>query len=155
MNAIVKSGFKVAAACCVLWGAAGVQAQPIAYPGSTWGQLSYPAGLSREEKDNTLLAGRIEQGADWFRFGEDRWKFNTYVALAYTVDNRGLPYNNKLTPAVGMKVTRTFDSGVLDLGVQAIHEKRWRDDLNGKSSGVQAYASWWFGWDARKMMGPN
>lgn len=140
---------------CILLSSLTGQAQPIAYPGSTWGVIQYPAGLSQEEKENTLLAGRIEQGADWFRFGDDKWKFNTYAALGYSVDNKGLPYNNKLTPALGAKVSRTFESGVLDLGVQAIYERRWKDNLSGSNSGVQAYASWWFGWDARRMMGPK
>lgn len=126
-------------------------AEPVAYPGSMWGQLMYPAGLTDEEKTNTLLSGRIEQGVDWFRFGDDRWKFNTYIAIGYSVDNKGLFYNNKLTPALGAKVSRSFDRGVLDLGIQAIHERRWKDANNGNNSGVQVYASWWFGWDARKL----
>lgn len=130
-------------------GAFGVaQAEPLAYPGSTWGQLIYPAGLSEEEKTNTLLSGRVEQGVDWFRFGDDKWKFNTYVAIGYSVDNKGLAYNNKITPALGMRATRVFTGGALDFGLQAIHERRWKD--NQDNSGVQVYASWWFGWDAKR-----
>lgn len=124
-------------------------AQPIAYPGSTWGQLIYPSGANDEEKNNALLSGRIEQGADWFRFGEDRWRFNTYVALGYSADSKGLFYNNKVTPAIGMKVSRAYEGGVLDLGLQAIHERRFKD--NTENSAVQVYASWWFGWDARRL----
>jgi hypothetical protein len=127
-------------------------AEPIAYPGSTWGQLVYPAGLVGEEKTDALLSGRVEQGVDWFRFGEDKWKFNTYAALGYSVDNKGLSYYNKLTPALGLKVSRSFDGGSLDLGVQVIHERRWKDS-DSSNSGVQAYANWWFGWDAKKIMG--
>ena len=127
--------------------AVAAHAEPLAYPGSTWGALLYPAGLSELEKTNTLLSGRVEQGIDWFRFADDSWKFNTYAALAYSVDNKGLGYNNKITPALGMKVSKNFDRGVLDLGLQAIHERRWKEDVN--NSGVQLYASWWFGWDAK------
>jgi hypothetical protein len=129
-------------------------AEPIGYPGSTWGSLIYPSGLVGEEKDNTLLSGRVEQGIDWFRFGDgDKWKFNTYAAVGYSVDNKGLSYNNKLTPGVGAKVSRTFDGGLLDLGVQLTHERRWKDTISRSNSGVQAYASWWFGWDAKKVVG--
>jgi hypothetical protein len=134
----------IAACACAQAGVA-----QIAYPGSTWGVLMYPAGLTPAEKENTLLAGRVEQGIDWFRFGDEQWKFNTYAALAYSVDNQGLDYNNKLTPAIGMKVSRTFESGVLDFGLQAIHERRWK--TSASNSGAQVYVSWWFGWDARRL----
>jgi hypothetical protein len=134
----------VVAACIC----APVSAQPLAYPGSTWGQVIYPSGLSLEERENTLLSGRVEQGVDWFRFGNEQWKFNTYAAVGYSTDTKGLPYNNKVTPALGFKISRSFETGVLDLGLQAVHERRWK--ANTSDSGLQVYASWWFGWDARR-----
>lgn len=136
------------AACAAL--AAGVAcAEPISYPGTTWGSISYPSGLVAPENHDVLLAGRIEQGAIWFRFGErSEWSLNTYAAINYSADNKGLPYNNKLTPLVGVKITRRLDGGLLDLGVQLAHERRFKDHQS--NTGVQAYAGWWFGWDLKK-----
>lgn len=142
----------VIAGCCALCATFASHAEPLAYPASMWGQLVYPAGLSQEEKDNTLLSGRFEQGADWFRFGDEKWKFNTYVALGYSMDTKELAYNNKLTPAVGVKVSRSFESGMVDLGLQLIHERRWKEPRDNSNTGVQVYASWWFGWDSRRMV---
>lgn len=137
---------KIVAALALAWVAVAA-AEPIAYPGSTWGVVTFPSATTGAEKDNTVLQGKIEQGIDWFRF-EDNWKFNTYVSAGYSVDNNGISYNNKFVPAVGAKVTREFSNGVADFGVQFINERRWKDDVN--SSGVQAYASWWFGWNLKK-----
>lgn len=129
--------------------AAGAQAQPLSYPGSTWGSLMFPSGLSKPEDRDLLLTGRIEQGAVWFRFGEEeRWRLNTYAAFSYSVDNQGLGYYNKYAPAVGVKVQRVFDDGLLDIGVQLAHERRFKDRVT--SNGAQAYVNWWFGWDLKK-----
>ncbi len=126
-----------------------VSAEPLSYPGSTWGSVSFPAGLSRPENHDLLLTGRIEQGAVWMNFGQDnRWRLNTYAALTYSVDNAGLGYYNKYAPAVGVKVQRTFDDGVLDVGVQLAQEHRFKD--NAKATGAQAFVNWWFGWDLKK-----
>ena len=128
---------------------AAVHAEPISYPGSTWGSITFPSGLSKPENHDALLTGRIEQGAVWFNFGEDkRWRLNTYMAVSYSVDNAGLGYNNKYAPVAGVKVQRTFDAGVIDIGLQLAHERRFKDGVS--STGPQAYVNWWFGWDLKK-----
>lgn len=121
----------------------------VAYPGSSWSTLTFPAGVAGTEEKNVTLQGKFEQGIDWLKLGEDKkWTLNTYVSLGYSVDKDKLDYNNKVVPAVGVKLTRSFDNGVIDIGVQLIHERRWISGSSG--TGVQAYGSYWFGWDLKK-----
>jgi hypothetical protein len=138
--------------------AGAASAAPIGYPGSTWGAVVFPASVGGEERsgqlvrDNVLLQGKLEQGVDWLRFGDDKYKLNTYAAIGYTFDNKGFSYNNKLSPALGVKVTRTVGTGTLDLGLQVVHEYRLKPGRTERKSdtGVQAYVGWWFGWDLKK-----
>jgi len=134
--------------------AASAQGGPIGYPGSSWGTVTAPAGVGDTERNNTIFQGKTEQGIDWFAFGRDKkWRFNTYASVGYSADSDKLSYNNKFVPAIGMKVSRSFENGVVDIGVQAVMERRWITDTSGKAgtgTGVQAYASYWFGWDLKK-----
>lgn len=134
-------------------------AEPLGYPGSTWGVLTFPSSVinGTPEDDNWLYQGRVVQGVDWFKFGsEEDWLFNTYGAFGFSVDRNQLDYNNKLVPAVGAKVSRYFDNGVVDFGVEGVYERHFGDvepaatnpDRDG--FGVQAYVSYWFGWNLKK-----
>jgi hypothetical protein len=133
---------------------AGAQAEPLGYPGSNWSVLTVNPSPIRgtPEDNNVLLQGKIEQGVDWMRLGDGKWRLNSYVQLGYSADKNGLAYNNKLVPAIGTKVSRDFDNGVLDLGVQVVHQNNFRGVTTGPSSGtgVQLYASYWFGWNLKK-----
>jgi hypothetical protein len=136
-------------------GASAEGLKPIGYPGSNWTVLTVNPGVIKNspEDGNVLLQGKIEQGVDWLRFGADKnWRLNTYASLGYSWDKNALAYNNKLVPAAGVKVSRDFDSGVVDLGVQVVHEIHGRGVTSGPKSGtgVQAYASYWFGWNLKK-----
>lgn len=142
----MKKSLFLAAALFAVTASAG--AEPLEYPGSVWGVVNFPSATTGAERNNVLAQGRVEQGIVWFRFADGKWKLNTYAALSYSLDSEGMSYNNKTVPAVGVKVTREFDQGVVDLGIQAVQENRWKDDVH--SSGVQAYASWWFGWNLKK-----
>jgi hypothetical protein len=123
--------------------------KPLAYPGSAWSVVTFPAGVAGAEEHNTTLSGKVEQGIVWQKFGANKeWALNTYASFGYSVDREGLGYNNKVVPAIGVKMTRTFSNGVVDVGVQAVHENRFKDHQRG--SGVQAYVSVWSGWDLRK-----
>lgn len=129
--------------------------KPLGYPGSNWSVLTFNPGVieGSGEEDNILLQGKLEQGIDWKKFGaNNEWTLNTYVSLGYSADKNGLIYNNKLVPAIGTKISRRFESGVLDLGVQAVHENHFRGTTSGptRGSGVQVYASYWFGWNLGK-----
>lgn len=123
---------------------------PIAYPGYIWGYGATPADVTPgSNKNNNIANGKIEQGVDWFAFGEDKkWRYNTFVNAYVTSDTAGYDYNNKVQPAVGMKVRRTFDNGMIDIGVQAVYQHNTVTNQNG--TGAQAFASFWFGWDLKK-----
>jgi len=122
---------------------------PLGYPGSAWAVVTFPTSTSGPEKDNLMFQGKIEQGIDWMYLdSKSKWKLNTYVSFGYSVDSEAFGYNNKAVPAIGVKTVRSFDNGVLEFGVQAIHEDRWIDNVS--SNGVQAYASTWFGWNLKK-----
>jgi hypothetical protein len=124
-------------------------AEPVGYPGSTWSTLTGPAGVAGTEEKNVVLQGKLEQGIDWVRLGKNKnWTLNTYLSAGYSVDKDKLDYNNKIVPALGVKLSRKFDNGVVDFGIQAVHERRWIDGKSG--SGIQAYATYWFGWDLKK-----
>jgi hypothetical protein len=124
------------------------QAQ-VAYPGSSWGVVTFPAGISDQEKNNVLAQGKAEQGVDLKVMGaQKQWTLNTYASLGYSIDRNKLDYNNKITPAIGVKMTRKFSSAVVDMGVQAYHENHFVTHTSG--NGVQAYVSYWSGWNLNK-----
>ena len=130
----------------------GASAQ-LAYPGSNWSNLTYnsdPAAPS-SERTNTLLQGNIEQGIVWKNF--NGWRLNTYASMGYSADNVGYAYNNKVTPALGIKFQRPWDGGNLDVGVQVVHQRNFRNVPTGASNsgtGVQAYVQYWTGWDLKR-----
>ena len=128
---------------------------PVGFPGSHWSVLTFnPSPIKGTPEDNNvLLQGKIEQGIDWMRLGEDkRWRLNTYASVGYSWDKNGLAYNNKVVPAVGVKMSRDFENGVLDIGIEAVHQRNFRGVTVGRDSGtgVQAYVSYWFGWNLGK-----
>lgn len=130
-------------------GASAEGLKPLAYPGSAWSVLTFPAGVAGSEEHNTLLQGKVEQGIVWKKFGaNNEWALNTYGSVGFSADRDGFGYNNKVVPAVGVKMTRSFESGIVDVGVQVVHENRFKDHQRG--TGVQAYVSFWTGWDLRK-----
>ena len=125
---------------------------PIGYPGSNWSVLTVNPGVIKgtPEDDNILLQGKLEQGIDWKKYGN--WTLNTYGALGYSADKNGLFYNNKFVPALGVKMSRGYERGVIDVGVQVVYQNNFRGVTAGDNSGygVQAYASYWFGWNLKK-----
>jgi hypothetical protein len=130
----------------------GASAQ-LAYPGSNWSNLTYNSNPVRfgNEGINTLLQGNIEQGIVWAKFG-DGWRINTYAAMGYSADSIGLPYNNKVTPTLGVKFQRPWESGNLDIGVQAVYQNNFKGVPAGyphSGTGVQAYVQYWTGWDLK------
>jgi hypothetical protein len=80
---------------------AGVNAGPIGYPWSTWGELSNSwNGIENGFKADFY----IEQGVDWFRISGTEWKFNTFIAgRVVQSDNSKDYWNNKIGPWFGFK----------------------------------------------------
>jgi hypothetical protein len=71
-------------------------------PGSTWGELRFPASAAGLENDSAILEGAIEQGLDLARLNQ-RTTLNTYLALEYTFDSQNISWNNKLIAGPGGK----------------------------------------------------
>lgn len=137
-------------------------ADPVGYPGSTWGVLTAPSGVIKDtpEDNNWLFQGKATQGVDWVKFGSTKaWVFDTYASVGYSMDRNRLSYNNKVVPAVGIKVVRNFSKGVIEAGVEYEYEHHYGDIYNGadkvgtpvgyKGYGAQAYVSYWFGWNLK------
>jgi hypothetical protein len=131
---------------------AGSAVAQLSYPGSNWSSLTYnPSPIKgTPEEDNILFQGNVEQGIVWTKYGD--WKVNTYAAVAYSWDRNGLAYNNRISPALGVKLQRQWNGGNLDLGVQVVHQNTFRGVTEGASSGtgIQVYAQYWAGWDLKK-----
>jgi len=125
-----------------------VFADPIAYPGSHWVIAQKGAGFGTDS-DNALLQGKIEQGVDWARIGNSAWRFNTYAAMGYTMDNTGVPYNNKVLPAVGVKLVQSRNGSSLEVGIQIGADYRWRSTSRDTYTGATVYVSAWNGWNLR------
>lgn len=132
---------------------------PIGYPGNTWGTLYYNAGSDNRRGLGTPrweTQGIVEQGIDWFRFGDGTWKFNTYGAIEYVIND-----NDKLfIPVLGMKVNKRFENGSLDIGIRVKNRNITVSGINGydgsetfnrkKTATVQIFATYWFDWNLKK-----
>ncbi len=124
-------------------------AEPLGYPGYTWGSVMYPSDVA-SERGNLVFDGKIEQGIDWIKFGQS-YTLNTFVDLRYTLDTKGYPWNNRITPGIGAKISRVFSElGIVDFGVKLVHENCWKEKENRNSTGVQAFLEWYFDWNLKK-----
>lgn len=143
---------KTLIALAVLAASFGASAQS-SFPGSNWSELTVNPSVVRgtPEDNNVLLQGNVEQGMIVTTLAKG-WRVNTFAGLNYSIDRNALAYNNKLVPMVGVKLQHDFDGGVVDLGVRLVHENHFRGVTAGPSSGtgVQAYVSYWTGWNLKK-----
>ena len=144
----------IAAAALAL--ATAASADPIAYPGSAWGVLSNPSSVIKHnaESNDWIYSGKITQGADWAVV--KGWTFDTYASVNYTVDSKGIDWNNKIDPALGVKFYRPLKigaaDGVVDIGAQVMYERRFGDEyksIKRDGLGIQFNAGYWFGWGER------
>ena len=100
----------------------------VSFPGTTWGEVRYPASQEPAEEEDVILEGAIEQAValgSW----EEPGLFNIYASLDYTVDSEGLAWNNSLTCAAGVRLKMPAGTGwLVQLGVEAARERRWISD---------------------------
>lgn len=129
-------------------------AGPIGYPGSDWTSFTTnPSPIKGTPEDNNLLLqGNVQQGVDWLKVGHSEWVLDTYVALGYSIDHNGLYYDNKLSPALGVKLRRDYTNSMVEVGVQAIHQDNFRGVTQGPSNGngMQVYVNYWGGWNLKR-----
>lgn len=132
-----------------------VLAEPLGYPGNTWNTIVYTNKAGTEEP-NFQVQGVIEQGVDWVRFSDNKWKLNTFGTLGYSLDNRG---HNTYTPALGVKVNRRYSNGSLDLGIRVVGNHNFVNSVSTFTGGpvstthtgtaTQLFATFWFDWDLK------
>lgn len=124
--------------------------RPLGYPGYTWGSITTPSSVvGGVEEHNVVLQGKIEQGVDWFKFGKNV-TVNTFVDLGYSVDNKNVPWNNKVAPGIGVKLKHETSFAHLEYGVRYGYERRWEDPVNRSGNGVQVFINWYTDWNLRK-----
>jgi hypothetical protein len=126
---------------------------PIAMPGYSWGFAGTPSTFTAGAPNNAVgYSAKIEQGVDWFAFDEDKkWRFNTFVNAVISKDtsNYAYTYGNLFTPGVGAKIRNVYDSGLIEIGAQYVKQNNLTTS-SASGQGVQAFVSYWFGWDLKK-----
>ncbi len=125
---------------------------PISFPGYTWGNFQFPNSVIKDTADyqNMVYQGKIEQGVVWAKFGNAKeFSLNTFADFNYTLDTRGLVYNNKILPGLGIKIQHQLaDKIVSEYGVKVVYENQWKNG-GGEGWGVQAFVNYWGGWDLK------
>lgn len=115
-------------------------------PGSAWGNITGPH-VGGEEDGNWVFTGNITQAATIAEVNQ--WKLQPYMAVSFSKDTKGYEWNNKVTPAVGLAITKNIGPGVMTAGIQAVHEshfgKIYRSD-DRSTTGLQVAVSYWVGW---------
>jgi hypothetical protein len=135
---------------------------PIAYPGSSYASITGPSSVLKlsPESNNVLYAASLTQGIDWFRFAGNTLTFDTYGSVRFGDDMNHLTYNDKVQAAFGARLDRHFSDGIITLGIEGVDEHHWGAGWNGtldvpasdgsmNGFGVQAYVSYWFGWNLK------
>lgn len=138
-----------------LVGVGSERSMPLGFPGTTWGQLRYPASHFDEETGDTLVEGAIEQGVDWVRLSENSL-MNTFVRLDYTFDSKDYEWNNKVKVAPGVKLKAFVAKNAL-LEIGAMYRWHHRTESNRTKSDPVIFLNWSTSWDfgefARKSFG--
>lgn len=132
----------------LLAGVAGAETQqgdivPVTYPRMFPGSFSSSNGLYSPFEDSAISRNRVEQG--WTAL---RWQSSAivpFVSFEGTFDERGYDWNNKTAFSVGVKGTKTFDSGIIQVGTAYTKERRFKSDRT--DSQFTGFANYWFGWD--------
>jgi hypothetical protein len=115
------------------------------YPGTTWGEIRFPASHTEEESRSIILEGAVEQGIDWARL-TDNVSFNTFSRLEYKFDTKNLDWNNKVSIAPGAKFKlKIGNKGLVEIGAKYQWEHRFE---SGKSrSGTVLFLNWNQAWE--------
>ena len=114
-------------------------------PGTTWGQLRYPAARFDEEKNSTLVEGSIQQGIDWYRPSENT-RLNTFAQADYTFDSKRIDWNNKMNFGAGAKLKVFVGKGAL-LEIGAMYRRQHRFVSNRSNGDRVLFLNWSSSWD--------
>ena len=111
-------------------------------PGQAWTSLG---NLSPIEHNNGYSQSYIEQSAAVFASNSGSVTLTPYVSLGVLLDTKGYAWNNKVEPRFGVKLNKTFRSGVVSLGSAYAYEDRFNSEVK---AGLILYAQDWFGWQS-------
>ncbi len=138
---------------CVCFAARQSGAEILGYPWATWGELSY--STSNDIEKGVKLDLYVEQGIDWTRLGGTQWIVNNFVGLGLVVsDHREDFWNNRIRPAVGLKLKHPVhmsvnDWGELAIGIRGEYFGYFHESDKSTLRGV-AFFQWSFGGDWKK-----
>lgn len=121
-------------------------AEPIAYPGTAWINITGPHSGGGED-GNWIASGKIQQGVDWVEV--NGWRLNTAVSVTASKDTQGFDWNNRIAPAASASVRKSTDSSVFEIGVQVVNETHYGKVYkmpDSNSTSVQVFANYWVGW---------
>ena len=107
----------------------------------SYGTLEYPGSLIKGD-DNLVLTLGGEYSAD-YQIPDSKFLFTPFVDTHFAWDLDGNNYNNKLIPAVGVKLRRPVKNGELFFGVKYEVDYRWVE--NTIDPGPMIFAGWYKG----------
>ncbi|MDP3963446.1 MAG: LysM peptidoglycan-binding domain-containing protein [bacterium] len=110
---------------------------PRTLPGSFWTSFD----SSPVERNNAVGTLHIDQAFTLFTMKDV--DFQLYGALNASGDTAGNTWNRRLGAESGLKITRSFSHGLINLGGAWMTERR----PDARHSGPIAYTGGWFGWD--------
>ncbi len=116
----------------------------MATPGSMWGDVRFPSSEQREDEENLILEGAIEQGIDVLKISENT-PITAFVSLNYTLDSEKFDYNNKTKFGFGFKL-RHFVSNNIVIDIGAKYELDHRLESNNDLDGFQGFTNWFGSW---------
>jgi hypothetical protein len=159
-NRIAGIAGAIAFGVLMLVGIKPVQAQqgpPYAVKGSVLDAIALPGQMwitagsaSPIEKGNLLTQAFIEQDASVFATWNNSLWITPYVSAGLAFDAQGYSWNNKIDPAVGIKLNRSFRTGVISAGIAYTYENRFRNQEGATfrpTAGVKDFVQDWFAWD--------
>jgi hypothetical protein len=116
----------------------------VSLPGQMW---SSNGTLSPFEKNNVFTQTYVEQGATVFSTWSNSLTVTPYASFGMVFDTKGYSWNNKVEPAIGLKLNKYFRSGVISVGTAYAYEDRFTSNTAPKASGRIDFIQYWFGWN--------
>lgn len=107
----------------------------------SYGTLAYPGSLIKGDNNIVLTLGG-EYSAE-YQIPDTKLLFIPFVDTHFSWDKDGNNYNNKIIPAVGVKLRKPLEKGELFLGVKYEVDYRWV--ANTVDTGPMIFAGWYKG----------
>ncbi len=124
----------------------GNNSYPISFPGNTWGSITTPSALTKEEDGNMLLEGSVEQGIVWAI--TDAGALNSFIDIAYKADTKGIDWNNSINMSLGVKLDKQLSKNLsISYGIKYGVEKHWLNN-DGWNNDTTIFLNWGASWSS-------